>query len=108
MPSNNTRRLLKTPEGKIVAAFVVYFVVYVVLSAMGDYRFPAFGDPHSADLAPASMKTDVWQPAGVEWRILKLKSGGTRIQANALGWIFLPLLFFDRQLAHPSLPGSLE
>ncbi len=97
-----TRRFAQTVAGKLVLSLATYVAIYVSLSAFGAYRLKISGERRYAGIGLGLMDTDYWYPAGIEWRRWKDVSGKYRIDANPLGWFFLPLIFVDRQLVHPN------
>ena len=86
-----------------IAAFLLLYVLsYACLSAMGRYRARPSGEHRYAGNGMAMMDRSLWCPAGMVWERRKDISGNYVVEADPLGWLFLPLISIDRCLVHPT------
>jgi hypothetical protein len=83
----------------IAAVLAVYLVSYSILSANGQYRARPSGE-HRFAFGLAMTDLSLWCPAGMSWERRKSDSGEYIVDADQVGWLFLPLIAADRQWIH--------
>lgn len=78
-----------------------YLIVYAILSGMGRYYPAQSGRMRwSSGLSVTDMQ--IWQPSAARWRPYTNSDGIQTSKGNALGYLFSPLIRFDRAVFHPT------
>jgi hypothetical protein len=86
---------------------IVYVGSYAVLSSLGNYKGNV-GSQEKVGLYLSSISDrDEWQPRAVIVTTVTdfPFSGSSTILANPAGYLFMPLVYFDRLLIHPTKVG---
>ena len=93
--------LLRRKALLAVVALALYIGSYAVLSLNGGYRWRPSGE-HRYGFGMAMFDLSLWCPAGMHWERRKSVSGDYVIDADPLGWFYLPLISADRRWFHPT------
>ena len=78
-----------------------YLVSYLILSALGGYRFDQSGELRYASAGLSVSDLVMWHPAGCWYqRRLRGITGDHTSRGNFLGYLYSPLIVLDRALVH--------
>ena len=95
-PAFHQRKSFRT-----AVVLALYIGSYSILSANGEYRWRPSGK-HRYGFGMAMSDLSLWSPAGMHWERRKSVSGEYIIDADPLGWFYLPLIAADRRWIHPT------
>ena len=93
------RRLVKICLMSLAVFAALYLGSYVILSVAGGHYLTFSGERrHGGRLA--ALDVAVWQPKYVTWIQYRSVGGDHRLRANALGYIYSPLIALDQAFFH--------
>jgi hypothetical protein len=79
-----------------------YAAVYAVLSLLGHYQ-DNIGSLDKLGIITRGMSDrEEWQPIFI--MVTRFPAQGSRLRANAPGYLFIPLVLLDQHLCHPTKP----
>lgn len=84
------------------ALLLLYIASYVVLSAMGSYRWSQSGRlRYSFGLSVTDI--EIWSPRGMTWEPFRNIYGADTTRGDLLGYLYSPLIALDRAWLHPTI-----
>jgi hypothetical protein len=84
-----------------VIVLMLYIASYSLLSAKGEYCWRPSGE-YRYQGGMAMFDLSLWRPAELCWERRKSAAGDYIIEADLLGWFYLPLIAADRRWVHPT------
>ena len=84
------------------AVLACYVSSYSILSVNGEYRSRPSGEYRYEGIGLAILDLHLWCPAAMHWERRKSVSGEYIIDADPLGWFYLPMIKTDRAWFHPT------
>ncbi len=77
-----------------------YVVCYALLSLLGQWQMVTSGERRYSKTGLGVIDTQEWQPKGLLFRRWKGTDDKMRTEGNLCGYVYLPLIFFDRACVH--------
>ena len=79
---------------------ILYVGSYIELSCMGNYIWSQSGEIRWSTSYLSITDIIIWKPKFIWWRIFRDIDGEYVVQANLLGYLYTPLIYFDQKYIH--------
>ena len=95
------RRKIRRYLFTVLTAVLLYVGSYCCLSVSGEYYFGQSGRVRYG-FGLSFSDISIWHPRFLQWQRFTSVGGEETTRGNILGYIYCPLIEFDRWLVHPT------